>query len=79
MVRRINSWPQSEYLTFRHSTPNLTEIRCAYELRVLGELNPDQNAKVVGFKVGVSFSKASGHCGCCGVLVVLLLRLVLLN
>lgn len=55
MVERINSWPQSEYLTYRHSVPNLTEIRCAYELRVLGELNPDQNAKVVGFKV------ASGH------------------
>jgi len=49
MYARYHS--NSEYMTFRQSLKrNMSELRCAYQLRVLGEINSDSEAKVVGFK-----------------------------
>lgn len=49
MVARYRSL--SEYMTYRQSLKrNMSELRCAYQLRVLGEINPDSQARVVGFK-----------------------------
>ncbi|CAJ1409152.1 unnamed protein product [Effrenium voratum] len=40
----------AEDMTYRHSLQrNMSELLCAYQLRVLGELNPS-NARAIGFK-----------------------------
>ncbi|CAK9082518.1 Uncharacterized protein SCF082_LOCUS39216, partial [Durusdinium trenchii] len=49
MVKKYEA--SAEYLMYRQSEQrNMSQLRCAFQLRVLGEINPDSNAEVVGFK-----------------------------